>query len=74
MERHHLAQLIGHMKKEGASLLLMESFYSRSVASLVADKAGAKLLVLPTDVGADPSITDWFQLTQAVLQRIADAR
>ncbi len=70
----HLAQLIGHMKKEGAGLLLMESFYSRSVAALVAEKAGAKLLVLPTDVGAQPEIKSWFDLAQTVLQQIADAR
>ena len=67
----HLSRLIGHMKSSGAKLLLMESFYSRSVASLVAEHAGAKLLVLPTDLGAAPHLASWFDLAQAVLHEIA---
>ncbi len=70
----HLAHLIGQMKAAGATLLLMESFYSRSVASLVADKAGAKLLVLPTDLKAQPGIDSWFDLAERVLTEIASAR
>src|SRR5258705_3652410 len=52
----HLARLITSMKQEGARLLLMEDFYNKGIASLVAEKAGAKLLDLPTDVGASPQI------------------
>jgi zinc/manganese transport system substrate-binding protein len=63
----HLARLIGVMKQEGAKLLLVEDFYNKSVASLVAEKAGAKLLTLPTDVGATPQIKDWFSLVETVL-------
>jgi zinc/manganese transport system substrate-binding protein len=70
----HLARLIRHMKSEGAKLLLMESFYSRSIATLVAEKAGARLLILPTDVGADSEIGDWFALAAKVVQQIAAAR
>ena len=69
----HLVRLIAAMKEEGARLLLMENFYNKSVASLVAEKAGAKLLVLPTDVRAEPSITDWFTLVEAVLKQLAAA-
>lgn len=69
----HLAHLIGEMKAAHATLLLMESFYSRSVASLVAEKAGATLLVLPTDLKAQPGIDSWFDLAQAVLQAIANS-
>jgi len=69
----HLARLISVMKQEGARLLLMENFYNKSVAALVADKAGAKLMVLPTDVGAEPSIKDWFTLVDAVLKQLATA-
>jgi zinc/manganese transport system substrate-binding protein len=69
----HLVRLISLMKQEGAKLLLMENFYNRSVASLVAEKAGAKLLVLPTDVGAEPGITDWFTLVDSVLKSLSAA-
>jgi zinc/manganese transport system substrate-binding protein len=66
----HLSRLIGAMKQEGAKLLLMEDFYNKSVASLVAEKAGAKLLTLPTDVGATPQIKDWFTLVDTVVKAL----
>jgi zinc/manganese transport system substrate-binding protein len=67
----HLARLIGVMKQEGAKLLLVEDFYNKSVASLVAEKASAKLLTLPTDVGATPKIKDWFSLVETVLKELS---
>ena len=69
----HLVRLIGAMKSEGAKLLLMEDFYNKGVASIVAGKAGAKLLDLPTDVGARPEIKDWFTLVEAVLKALSSA-
>jgi zinc/manganese transport system substrate-binding protein len=69
----HLVRLISVMKAEGAKLLLMEDFYNKSVAELVAQKAGAKLLDLPTDVGARPEIKDWFILVDTVLKAMAAA-
>jgi len=69
----HLARLIAVMKQEGAKLLLMENFYNRSVATLVAEKAGAKLLTLPTDVGATPQIKDWFSLVETLLKALSSS-
>jgi len=69
----HLARLIALMKEKQAKLLLMEDFYNRSVASLVAQKAGAKLLVLPTDVGSTPEIKDWFTLADAVVRTLSSS-
>jgi len=69
----HLIRLIGAMKSEDAKLLLMEDFYNKGVAELVAQKAGAKLLDLPTDVGARPEIKNWFDLVEAVLKQLAAA-
>lgn len=69
----HLARLIGVMREDGAKLLLVEDFYNKSVAALVAEKAGARLLTLPTDVGATPQITDWFALVETVLRALSSA-
>ena len=69
----HLARLIGQMKKAGSRLLLVESYYNRGTARLVAEKAGATLLTLPTDVGATPEIKSWFDLVDAVLKEMAAA-
>jgi zinc/manganese transport system substrate-binding protein len=63
----HLANLIALMKREGVRLVLVEMFYSRRTADLVAAKAGARLLSMPADVGAFPAISDWFKIVDAVL-------
>lgn len=66
----HIAWLIGMMRREGVKEILMESFYPRNVVQLVADKAGAKMLVLPSDVGATPEVKDYFSLVDAVLAKL----
>lgn len=66
----HIAQLIGLMRRESVKVILMESFYPRSTVDLVAQKAGARALVMPSDVGANPAITDYFALVEAVMQKL----
>jgi zinc/manganese transport system substrate-binding protein len=66
----HLANLIALMKREGVKLILVEMFYSRRTADLVARQAGARVLSMPSDVGAFPAITDYFKLVDAVLDKL----
>jgi zinc/manganese transport system substrate-binding protein len=66
----HIAQLIGFMRREGVKLILMESFYPRNTVELVADKAGARALVMPSDVGATAEIKDYWALVDAVVQKL----
>lgn len=68
----HIAQLIGLMRKEGITMILMESFYPRNTVELVAQKAGARALIMPSDVGATPAITNYFQLVDAVVQKLVE--
>jgi zinc/manganese transport system substrate-binding protein len=63
----HTAQLIALMRHEGVKLVLEESFYPRNLAQLVADKGAARLAILPSDVGAEAGIHDYFQLVDAVI-------
>jgi zinc/manganese transport system substrate-binding protein len=66
----HLAELILRMKAESVRALLIESFYNRGIAGQVAEAAGAKLLVLPSDVGATPKIRSYPELVDAVLDAL----
>jgi zinc/manganese transport system substrate-binding protein len=66
----HLARLVLLMRRDHVQLLLMESFYNRGIAQEVASKAGARLLVLPTDVGARPELKTWFDVAQAVIEEL----
>lgn len=63
----HLAELIVRMKAESVRGLLIETFYNRGIAAQVADAAGVRLLVLPSDVGATPQIRSYVDLVDAVL-------
>lgn len=69
----HLVQLIGTMKRDNAKLLLVESFFNKSTAQLIAEKSGARLLDLPSDVGATAAIKTWFDLTDAILKAMASS-
>ena len=60
-----------YYSEEGATLLLMESFYNKVTAQMVADKSGAKLLTLDTDVLARPELKTWFEVTHALLVQLA---
>ncbi|GAC1598755.1 MAG: zinc ABC transporter substrate-binding protein [Myxococcales bacterium] len=68
---NHLVQLIAAMKRSGVKVLLMEDFYNKRTAQLVAEKAGARLVVLPTDVAATPEVKDWFTLIDVVVKELA---
>jgi zinc/manganese transport system substrate-binding protein len=67
----HLVHLIEVMRGERASMLLLEDFDDENIAELVALKAGARVVVLPSDVGATTAIKDWFSLVDEVLHRLA---
>jgi len=54
-------------------LVLVEDFYNLNTARLVAEKGSAKLLDLPTDVGAKPQIKDWFILVETILKQLSSA-
>jgi ABC-type Zn uptake system ZnuABC Zn-binding protein ZnuA len=70
----HLSHLIGVMRSQGASLLVMEDFYNRSTAEMEAEKAGARLVVLPSDVESTPQIKTWFDLVDAIVRDLAGPR
>jgi ABC-type Zn uptake system ZnuABC Zn-binding protein ZnuA len=56
------------MKAEKVSAILMEDYYNKAIAEEVAAKTGAKLLSMPSNVGARPEIKTYFDLVDAVLR------
>jgi zinc/manganese transport system substrate-binding protein len=70
----HLAELIAAMKAQSARAIMVEDFYNRGIAEDVAEKTGAKVLPMPSDVGAKPAIKSYFDLVDAVLSLLATAR
>lgn len=64
----HLAELIELMKTQGVKVILVEDFYNRAIANEVGEKAGARVIAMPSDVGARPEIRSYFDLVDAVLR------
>jgi zinc/manganese transport system substrate-binding protein len=67
----HLVGVIQTAKRTGAKVIVMEPFYDRKTADLVARQTGAKVLILPPSVGGIPSITDYVQLMTYDIQNLA---
>lgn len=70
----HLAELIGLMRQRGVKAILVEDFYNRAIADDVAEKAGAKTISMPSDVGAKPAIKSYVDLVDAVLQHLSTVK
>jgi zinc/manganese transport system substrate-binding protein len=66
----HIAALIGLMQRDGVKVILMESFYPRNTVNLIAQKAGARALVMPSDVLATPDVRDYFGLVDALVNKL----
>jgi len=66
----HLLRLISLMKADKVSALLMEDYYNRGIAEEVAAQTGAKLIPMPSDVGARPEIKTYFDLVDAMLRNL----
>src|SRR5690349_6179215 len=69
----HLAGLIQTMKQTGAKVIVMEPFYDRKMADVVARQTGAKVLVLPPSVGGTKGLDDYIQLMTNDIHQLANA-
>jgi len=58
----HLTELVGRMNRQGAKVVLMDPFYDLRVPRSVAERTGARLLVLPSSVGGNDQAHDYIAL------------
>jgi zinc/manganese transport system substrate-binding protein len=69
----HLYDVIQTVKRTGAKAIVMEPFYDRKVADLVAKQTGIKVLILPPSVGGAKGIDDYIQLMKYDMSQLASA-
>ncbi len=69
----HLYEVIQTVKRTGAKAIVMEPFYDRKVADLVAKQTGIKVLILPPSVGGVRGVGDYIQLMKYDMSQLADA-
>jgi zinc/manganese transport system substrate-binding protein len=67
----HLVEVINAMKRTGAKVIVMEPFYDRKVADLVARQTNGKVLILPPSVGGVQGINDYVNLMKYDMDQLA---
>jgi ABC-type Zn uptake system ZnuABC Zn-binding protein ZnuA len=71
----HLYEVIQTVKRTGAKAIVMEPFYDRKVADLVAKQTGIKVLILPPSVGGlrNAPVNDYISLMKYDVAQLAAA-
>jgi zinc/manganese transport system substrate-binding protein len=69
----HLNDVIERMKADSIKLILVEPFYERKSADLVAAKTGARVVVCANCPGGQPEATDYLSLMDMVVGRVSEA-
>lgn len=66
----HLQGLVETMKRDGAKTILVDNYYDPGAARRVASSAGARVVLLPSQVRGERNINDYFELIDHVLSRL----
>lgn len=66
----HLAKVISHMRDESIPLVLTANWSNSKNVTMVASKAGAKVLELPVMVDGEPWASDWILLIDGLMERL----
>lgn len=69
----HLASMVQIAKRDGVKACLVESYYDSRSDELVARLSGAKLVVLPGDVGGDPAARSYEAWIDLLVSRVVGA-
>lgn len=69
----HLAEVIRTIQSQGVKAIVQESFYPTKHAQLVASRTGARVVVIPQDVGHDRAAKDYISLIDTLVTRIGGA-
>ncbi|HEY6106883.1 MAG TPA: metal ABC transporter substrate-binding protein, partial [Anaeromyxobacteraceae bacterium] len=69
----HLADLVGVVKREGVKAVVVENYYDPKSGELVARLGGAKLVIVPGDVGGLPEAKGYLEYLDALVRLVSQA-
>lgn len=69
----HLKELINLIQREQVKVIVMEPYFSDQAPKFVAEKTGAKVVILPPSVSTSTGIKDYFQLFDHLVNTLAEA-
>lgn len=67
----YIEELVARMKSEGANLVVRESFFSERFPKEIADRVGARMAVVPIQVGGVPGADDYISMMDKVIAAFA---
>jgi zinc/manganese transport system substrate-binding protein len=70
----HVAETIELVKRRGVRLILVDNFYDPSLPQRIGRDGGARVVVLPNQVGGEPGIRDYFALIDHVIGAVTGAQ
>ncbi len=69
----HLADLVGLAQREGVKAISVENYYDTKSAEVVSRHSGAKIVLIPGDVGGEPGLDTYEKYVDTVVKRLAGA-
>ncbi len=69
----HLADLVGVAQREGVKAISIENYYDTKSGDVVARHSGAKIVLIPGDVGGEPGLDTYEKYLDVVVKRLAGA-
>jgi zinc/manganese transport system substrate-binding protein len=70
----HLTDVVDLVKVDGVKIILQEPFYSVKAANQIAEKTGARVVVVANSVGGQPEATDYVALIDLIVKQISGTR
>jgi zinc/manganese transport system substrate-binding protein len=69
----HLADLVEIAKRDGVKAIALENYYGTKSADVVARHSGAKVVLVPGDVGGEPDVKTYERYVDVLVSRLAGA-
>jgi zinc/manganese transport system substrate-binding protein len=68
----HLLELIDRIKADKIPMILSENYYEPKASQQLAEKTGAKFLIVPTSVNGDPAVKTYEDLFENLIQKLKE--
>ncbi|HEX7599531.1 MAG TPA: metal ABC transporter substrate-binding protein [Polyangia bacterium] len=70
----HVTDTVDLIKRDGVRLILVDNFYDPALPKRIAQAGGARIAIVPNQVGGDKGINDYFSLMDQVINAMTGAR
>ena len=69
----HMESIMARMKSENVRLIIVEPYFDVKLPQKIAEETGARLVILPTTVGAEKGIKTYLDLFDVQIHRLVQA-